>query len=93
MDDIIRVVSEMTDVSVDEILSRSRRQEVCEARQIFIYICHRDRGKTLRAIAKYLGNRKSQGISLQFQNFDQQVRIYKLLRKKVNDITNAVILL
>ena len=92
MDEIIKVVSEMTNVSIDDIMSRKRNKEVCEARQIFIYICHKDRGKTLTSIAEYL-DRKSQGITDQYRNFDQQMRVYKLLKKKVIEIKNAVVLL
>ena len=90
MDEILRVVSEMTDISIDEIKSRSRKREICEARQIFIYICHKDRGKTIVAISEYLGRKRS-GITFQYQTFDQQLRIYRLLKKKVDEIRDVVI--
>jgi len=92
MEEIIKTVSEMTGISVEDMMSRKRDRALCEARQIFIYICHVKRGIPISAIARYINGRSCQTIALQFRSMEQQIRIYKLLRKQVNEIEDAIML-
>ena len=89
MNEIIMKVSDLTGVSVTDILSRKRTQEICEARQIFIYMSHRALDMSQTNIALYL-NRTRQNISRQIIVFDEQLRIYKGLQNKVDDIEKKI---
>ncbi len=85
MDEVIKTVSESTGVSISDILSRKRTQDVCEARQMFSYIVYKRFGVSLANIALYL-RRTHQTISFQIITLDQQIRIYKGLRNKIEEI-------
>lgn len=89
MNEIIMRVSDLTGISVTNILSRKRTQEICEARKIFIYISHRVLDISPTSIALYL-SRTRQNISRQMIVFDEQLKIYKGLQNKVEDIEKKI---
>lgn len=89
MNEIIMKVSDLTGISVTDILSRKRTQEICEARQIFIYMSYRELDMSQTSIAVYL-NRTRQNISRQMIVFGEQLRIYKSLQNKVEDIEKKI---
>ena len=53
LNDIISIVTELTEISQEELLSRSRRTDVIEARYLLIYTLHSQGIKTYK-IAKLL---------------------------------------
>lgn len=89
MDEIIIKVSDLIGVSVTDILSRKRTQEVCEARQIFIYMSYKKLGVTHASIGQFI-DRSQQLVSNQVTVFNERLSIYKVLRKKVDDIENKI---
>jgi chromosomal replication initiation ATPase DnaA len=91
MEEIIRIVSKFTDVPVSDIKSRNRTRKVCEARQIFMYLSYTVYGRTISSIADYLGGRTHQNVSSQLLCFGQQLKIYKGLKKRVDEIKNGVL--
>ena len=91
MDEVIEKVSEFTGINIGDIRSRKRMHAISEARQIFVYITMTVYGNSLSSIAEYLDGRTPQGISSQMRTFEQQMKIYKGLNKRVNDIKNAII--
>jgi hypothetical protein len=90
MDGIIKTVSEFTGIPIDDILSRKRDGEICEARRIFIYLAYSVFGKSRKNIAIYL-HRTRQDISIQLLLFDQELRIYKVMDKKIRELKDAIL--
>lgn len=82
MDKILNKVSELTSVDKDDILSKKRTYEVCEARNIFIYMCRTILGLTHKAIAVYM-SRTRQTITHSVTIFNAKLDIYKNLDSKV----------
>jgi chromosomal replication initiation ATPase DnaA len=91
MERIIRKVSECTGVGADDIKSRKRTHDVCEARRIFIYLSHELYGNPLSSIALFLSKRTHQDISSQLMDFKQHLRIYKGLNRRVKEIRDAFV--
>lgn len=83
-------VSEYTGIPVGEIRSGKRTRDVCEARQLFMYLSRSLHGASTASIAGYV-NRSHQDVSARLRDFDQQLRIYKGLRGKVREIRDAVV--
>jgi len=90
MEEIIKTVSSHTGFTIEEIVSYKQTRPICEARQIFMYLSKRLYGKSNLEIAQFL-NRTRQNVGWQIANFDQQLRIYKGLRKKVREIEDAIV--
>jgi chromosomal replication initiation ATPase DnaA len=90
MERIISAVSEFTGVSADDIMSRKRTRNVCEARQIFMYLSHSVNGESIVSIAGYI-NRTHQDVSARLRDFDQHLRIYRGLNRRVREIRDAVV--
>jgi chromosomal replication initiation ATPase DnaA len=91
MEDVIKTVSEFTGVPVDDIKSRNRTHDVCVARRMFIYLSKEVYGDTISSIAIFLNKRTHQDVSSQLIDFEQHLRVYKGLRKKMEEIKNAVV--
>lgn len=89
MDNIIMKVSQLTGVTSKDIQSRKKTGDICEARKIFIYISWRRFGISQKSIAGFI-NRTPQGISSLILDFDQQLRIYRGLKNKVNYIEKQI---
>ena len=90
MEEAIRIVSEYTGVSVDDIMSVKRERNISEARQIFIFLSCGVYGKTQTSIAHFL-NRSPQGISEQLKVFVKHLEAYKGLDKRVKEIKDAIV--
>jgi chromosomal replication initiation ATPase DnaA len=84
------VVSEFTGISVDDIKSRKRTGDVCEARSIFIYLSSSMYGKNAVSIGRYI-NRSHQSVLSQIKTIDQHLRIYKGFNIKVKKIKDAIV--
>lgn len=90
MEKILEKVSEITGVSKESILSKRKTSEICEARQIFMYLSKSLTGKSNKSIGIFL-DRTQQNVSSQIIDFEQKLKIYKLLDCEVNRIKNAII--
>lgn len=89
MNNIMMKVSQLTGIASKDIQSRKKTGDICEARKIFIYISWRRFGLSQKNIARFI-NRTPQGISSLMLDFDQQLRIYKGLKNKVNSIEKQI---
>lgn len=90
MDEIVIKVSSLTGVSMSDILSGKRTQDICYARRIFIYLSCRIFGESHANIALFL-RRTRQNVSDQMQLFDQEMRIYRGLKSKVDEIAKEIL--
>ena len=91
MERLIQLVSDMTGVSIEDIKSRKRTGDVCEARQIFIYLSINTYRYPSSLLASYLGKRTKQAILLQFRCLNRQMEVYKGLSSRVKEIESMVI--
>ncbi len=57
VEDVVRRVSEVSNVSEREIVGKSRKMEIAEARQISMYLCRQIIGTSLNNIGVYFGGR------------------------------------
>lgn len=90
IDKILDKVSELTNVERDDILSKKRTYEVCEARNIFIYMCRTILGLTHKSIAVYM-RRTRQTITHSVTIFNAKLDIYKNLDAKVEGYKNSIL--
>ncbi len=57
MEDVVKKVSNMSNVSSKEIIGKSRKMEIVEARHMSIYLCRKIMGTSLSNIGLYFGGR------------------------------------
>ena len=57
IEDIVRKVSDVSNIPEKEIIGKSRKMELVEARQISMYLCREIMGKSLNNIGVYFGGR------------------------------------
>lgn len=57
VEDVVRRVSEVSNVAEKEIVGKSRKMEIAEARQISMYLCRNIIGTSLNNIGVYFGGR------------------------------------
>lgn len=88
---VIGVVSEVTEISRNEILSKSREQEVVDARCLLIYILYRMYNLSFKQIG-HLINRSGENVSYHAHNFEcrksqnQILKIqYEITAKKIQE--------
>ena len=80
-ENILKAVSRVTGISVDDMRSQSRLANVSEARMLFYYICS-EKGLTQSAIAKAIGKSRqavSIGLLTYKKRFDNNKRHKKLV--------------
>ena len=84
----MKVVSERTGVSIDEIMSYRRTRDISDARSIFIYISYM-KGYSVASISKYLHGMTHQNISYQINNVNSHMKYYNTFKYKVDAIKRA----
>ena len=57
MEDVVKKVSKMSNISSKEIIGKSRKMEIVEARHMSIYLCREIIGASLSSIGIYFGGR------------------------------------
>ncbi len=85
INEILLKVSQHTGIPAQEIRSATRKKEVCTARSIFMHVVRKNLGTSCRYIGHFL-NRSGQNVSILLLNFEQELRICRMLKKKVQDI-------
>ena len=75
--EVLRVVSEMTEIEVDDILSDCRREDVVEARVLLIYVLSKADFKPA-CIAHYLGCTRG-SVYYHLNGFENRLRQNKML--------------
>ena len=89
MDELLEAVIVFTGISRTDIFSRVRTKDVCEARCIFMYLSKTLLGETNTNIALFL-SRTEPNICTQLLNFEQSLKVYKGLHRKVDGVNLAV---
>ena len=84
MEDVVRRVSEVSNVAENEIVGKSRKMEIAEARQISMYLCRNIIGTSLNNIGVYFGGRDHTTVMHAVKTIDQKQekieRVGKMVR-------------
>lgn len=72
--DVLQIVSEITNVFKDDIISHKRNREIVTARALFCYICRVNMKKSLKYIGSYLNRHHSSVINLA-TNYDNYLNM------------------
>ncbi len=80
------VVCEYFKLSVDAILTKSRKREVVQARQIAMYLAKQMTSNSLSSIGHTIGNRDHATVLHACKTVDNQIETDKQFRKSVQDI-------
>jgi chromosomal replication initiation ATPase DnaA len=71
---VLQIVSEVTNVFEDDILSNKRHRDIVTARALFCYICRVNMKKSLKYIGSYLNRHHSSVINLA-NNYDNYLNM------------------
>jgi chromosomal replication initiator protein len=86
VEDVVRRVSELSNVSEKEIVGRSRKMEIAEARQVSMYLCRNIIGTSLNNIGVYFGGRDHTTVMHAVKKIDAK----KAKNKRVEKIVTSI---
>ena len=86
MEDIVRKVSDVSKVPENEIIGKSRKMELVEARQISMYLCRDIMGTSLNNIGVYFGGRDHTTVMHAVKTINKKRRTDFRLKKKVESL-------
>lgn len=81
-DEILKIISEHCNVTVEEVVSRTRKKEKVDARHIFCAIMRKQFGYTYSSIGELIGDRDHTTVINSVRKFDDRVATednYKIL--------------
>lgn len=88
--DVIECTARVLSVSVDDILSKSRKLDVAAARRIAIYICAHDLGISNSVISEQFGGVASSSVSNAKRNVSMKLEEDDELAADIEDITEEL---
>ena len=86
MEDIVRKVSDVSKVPENEIIGKSRKMELVEARQISMNLCRNIMGTSLNNIGVYFGGRDHTTVMHAVKTINKKRRTDFRLKKKVESL-------
>tara|TARA_B100001059_G_C17827495_1_gene582327 strand:- start:432 stop:1787 length:1356 start_codon:yes stop_codon:yes gene_type:complete len=90
VEEIIRKVSSLTNISEHDIVGKSRRAEIVEARQISIYICRDVLGTSLASIGMHFSGRDHTTILHAYKVIEEKKKKDKRVSGIVSDIKSEL---
>ena len=90
VEEIIRKVSSLTNISEPDIVGKSRRAEIVEARQISIYICRDVLGTSLASIGMHFSGRDHTTILHAYKVIEEKKKKDKRVSGIVSDIKSEL---
>jgi chromosomal replication initiator protein len=88
--DVIKIVGEVHDLTVDQLKSKRRTQDLARARQIAMYLAREMTGASLNQIGRALGNRDHSTVSHAYQKIQKEMKTDPRFRGAVLDIKDRV---
>jgi len=88
--DVIKIVGEVHDLTVDQLKSKRRTQDLARARQIAMYLAREMTGASLNQIGRALGNRDHSTVSHAYQKIQKEMKTDPRFRGAVLDIQDRV---
>lgn len=89
-DQIIKIVAEAFDISLDDIFSRSRSQRIALPRQVAMYLLREESELSLPKIGEMLGNRDHTTVMYGHEKISDLLETDKSLRRKVVNIQEDI---
>ncbi len=88
--DVMKVVGEVHDVTVDQLKSKRRTQDLARARQIAMYLAREMTGSSLNQIGRAFGNRDHSTVSHAYQKIQNDMKADPRFRGAVLDVQDRV---
>ena len=86
VEDVVRRVSELSNISEKEIVGKSRKMEIAEARQVSMYLCRNIMGTSLNNIGVYFGGRDHTTVMHAVKTIDEK----RVKNKRVEKIVTSL---
>ena len=86
VEDVVRRVSEISKVSEREIVGKSRKMEIAEARQLSMYLCRDIIGTSLSNIGVYFGGRDHTTVIHAVKTIDKKRKKDERIEKIINSL-------
>ena len=86
VEDVVRRVSEVSNVAEKEIVGKSRKMEIAEARQISMYLCRNIIGTSLNNIGVYFGGRDHTTVMHAVKTIDKKQEKVERVGKMVHTL-------
>jgi chromosomal replication initiator protein len=86
VEDVVRRVSEISKVPERDIVGKSRRMEIAEARQISMYLCRHIIGTSLNSIGVYFGGRDHTTVMHAVKTIDEKQQKDNRIEKMVTTL-------
>jgi len=90
VEDVVRRVSEVSHVPEKEIVGKSRKMEIAEARQISMYLCRKIIGTSLNNIGVYFGGRDHTTVMHAVKTIDKKQEKIERVGKMVHALTQEM---
>lgn len=85
-DTVLKIISEECQISISDIIDKTRKREIVDARHIFCVIARKYMKFTLTSIGNIIGSRDHTTISYSIKKFEDRVECEDVYRDKVRRI-------
>lgn len=92
LDRFVTLVSDRLGITIDEMRSKSRKQEIVMARQIVMYLTHKYTDEPLTAIGQMLGGRTHATVLHSCKVVEEQMEQNRLMKSTIRDIEKECLL-
>jgi chromosomal replication initiator protein len=86
IEDVVKKVSEISKVSEIEIVGKSRKMEVAEARQVSMYLCRKIIGTSLNNIGVYFGGRDHSTVIHAVKTINDKINNKKHIKEQIEAV-------
>jgi chromosomal replication initiator protein len=86
IEDVVKKVSEISNVSEIEIVGKSRKMEVAEARQVSMYLCRKIIGTSLNNIGVYFGGRDHSTVIHAVKTINDKINNKKHIKEQIEAV-------
>jgi chromosomal replication initiator protein len=87
---VMKIVAEVHDVTIDQLKSKRRTQDLARARQIAMYLAREMTGSSLNQIGRAFGNRDHSTVSHAYQKIQKDMKTDPRFRGAVLDVQDRV---
>ena len=90
-DDIVAVVCKRSGIKQKEIVSKSRKHNIVQARQMAMYICHKYTDMPYSQIGRRFGNRDHSTVLYACNQVAHRISVDKTFRREIEDIESVLV--
>jgi chromosomal replication initiator protein len=93
LDQIQEIVGKYFDMPLDELISKSRKKDIVQARQIAMYFCNKYTDDSLKVIGKYFGKRDHSTVIHACKSVEKKTDLDECYKQMLEDIEQKIKLL